>query len=373
MSRIFISYRRSDSAAGYVLSLRNRLFERFGRRSVFLDINRVDPGDDFVDLVQTQLANCEVCVVWIGREWLMCRDAQGTRRLDNPNDLVRKEVSAALRRHIAIPVLVGSTPPRREDLPDELQPLADIDAIEIRHARFDDDLEVLLDYLEQRVTRSPWVPALAMALSWIIPPIAVTHFGLFVPFYVGRFGMDDAAKPLIPFLINGASVGVGMSFAVWWMRRDATRALLGLLCLVWIVAWFGVAFAVAKIDFEYVHPISAFPGGIYSVAVAVGAVGGLGTAALLRWFRRLTDRRWLVAIALTWPIGCGLSAALLNGAARIWTIHPFANLLVFDIANALAGAVAGGIGSVVLTLALYRATPAAAPSGGEGGVPARTA
>jgi hypothetical protein len=130
-----------------------------------------------------------------------------------------------------------------------------------------------------------------------------------------------------------------MTFAVWWMRRDANRVLLGLLCVVWIVAWFGVAFAVAKIDIEYVHPISAFPGGIYSVAVAIGGVGGLGTAAILRWFRRLTDWRWLVTIALTWPIGCGLSAALLNGAAHIWPIHPFANRLVFDIANALAAVV----------------------------------
>jgi hypothetical protein len=386
-----------------------------------------------VDLVESQLADCEVCVVWIGREWLTVQDEGGRRRLENPNDLVRREVATSLRRRIAIPVLVGALPPRREELPDELQPLADIDAIEIRHTRFDDDLEVLVDYLEQRVTRSPWVPALAMVLSWMVP---AAYYG---PFFVGPAGEDElfarSSRSLTPFLIHGLSVAVGMIVAVWWMRRDVSRILLGLLGVVWIVAWAGVVFAVTRIDYAYFYPISAFPrgivewghdhhfpaspggiylvaivigglgatmllrsfgrltdwkwlaaiilpwsgvafaisqaddypDGIYLVAILIGLVGGLGTSAALRWYRRLTEWRWLVAIALAWPVGCGLSAALINGAARIWELDPNANRPLFDFANALAGGVAGGIGVAVLTLALYRASPLTTTAKVEGG------
>lgn len=52
--------------------------------------------------------------------------ALGSRRLNNPQDFVRLEVEAALRRDIPlIPVLVsGATMPRPEDLPASLEGLA---------------------------------------------------------------------------------------------------------------------------------------------------------------------------------------------------------------------------------------------------------
>jgi hypothetical protein len=51
---IFVSYRRDDSAAGYVISLRDRLAQRFGPEAAFLDIDRIAYGDDFAQVIKTQ-------------------------------------------------------------------------------------------------------------------------------------------------------------------------------------------------------------------------------------------------------------------------------------------------------------------------------
>ncbi len=47
MSRIFISYRREDSA-GYVGRLHDRLSSHFGDDALFIDIDNIGPGEDFV-------------------------------------------------------------------------------------------------------------------------------------------------------------------------------------------------------------------------------------------------------------------------------------------------------------------------------------
>ena len=354
MPKIFVSYRRDDTAAGYVLSLRNRLVQRFGKDNVFLDIDRIDYGDDFVEIVKTQLATCQACVVWIGREWMTCQDERGQRRLDNPNDLVRVEVATALQRRIVIPVLVGARAPKREDLPDNLQPLAALNAIEVRHAHFDGDLDALMEFLERRVVGTPWIiPVLITTIAWMA-------FGCwFGPFFAGPNLDEDLTAPLVPYLVSGAIAGVGIAFAVWRMRRDVSRVALGLLCLVWIVAWVMVAFVVGAHGVAYEHPIAVFPGGIYSVATSVGCLGGLGTGLALLSAGLLAGWKRLLSVTLSWATGCLLSAVILNWSSRYWSFHAF-DTVAFTLANALAGSIAGGIGAAVTFQALYRHAAASA-------------
>ena len=52
--RIFISYRRDD-AAGEAGRLADHMNRRFGRGQVFLDIDTIDPGRDFVKVLQASL------------------------------------------------------------------------------------------------------------------------------------------------------------------------------------------------------------------------------------------------------------------------------------------------------------------------------
>ena len=94
MKGIFISYRREDSA-GYAGRLYDRLAGHFGADRVFMDVEGIEPGVDFVDAIESAVASCEVLIVIIGNEWLAA-DAAGKRRLDDPKDFVRIETAAAL-------------------------------------------------------------------------------------------------------------------------------------------------------------------------------------------------------------------------------------------------------------------------------------
>lgn len=152
-AKIFVNYRRED-AGGYAGRLYEWLSDRFGRERVFRDINAIEPGADFVAAIENEVASCEVVLVVIGRQWLVCA-SDGRRRLDNPNDYVRLEIASALAGNVhVIPVLVeGASMPREHELPDDLKPLARRQALEVSETRWEFDVGRLLDTLEERLDR----------------------------------------------------------------------------------------------------------------------------------------------------------------------------------------------------------------------------
>ena len=108
MARIFISYRRDDSAA-HAGRLCDRLEYHFGPGQVFMDVDAIKPGMNFIETVQQAIGECDGLVAVIGSDWLQVSDGTGARRLDDPTDLVRLEIVTALQRGIpVIPVLVQS-------------------------------------------------------------------------------------------------------------------------------------------------------------------------------------------------------------------------------------------------------------------------
>jgi hypothetical protein len=187
MSGIFISYRRDDSEGQA-----GRLFEglkgRFGQDRVFIDVAGIEPGRDFRRVIDEHVGSCDVLLALIGRNWLHATDKDGRRRLDNPEDFVRLELAAALRRDIAvIPVLVqGAAMPSKDELPPDLQALAWRNAVELRHTRWDVDFAQLATTLQSHSgsvgpseahspTRpSRWRWPLLAALSLAVLAIAVT-------------------------------------------------------------------------------------------------------------------------------------------------------------------------------------------------------
>ena len=78
---VFISYRRDDSA-GYVGRLYDRIKERFGEKSVFMDIDAIPPGEDFVEVIERAVSSCDVLLAVIGKQWLTITDTGGHRRLE---------------------------------------------------------------------------------------------------------------------------------------------------------------------------------------------------------------------------------------------------------------------------------------------------
>jgi hypothetical protein len=148
--RIFISYRREETAypAGW---LYDRLAEHFGSDQVFKDVDSIELGDDFVEVITRAVGACDVLLALIGQEWLTITDAHGQRRLDNPNDFVRLEVEAALTRNVrVIPILVdGASMPVAAELPDSLARLVRRQALELSPSRFAFDTSRLLKVLDR--------------------------------------------------------------------------------------------------------------------------------------------------------------------------------------------------------------------------------
>lgn len=159
---VFINYRREDTA-GHAGRLFDRLSDRLPGR-VFMDVDTIEPGVDFAEVIEQAVGKCEVLIVMIGREWLKVTDATGARRLDNPNDFVRLEVASALDRNIrVIPVLVeDATMPRPEDLPPDLAKLARRNAIELSDARWAFDVDRLIQtiqgVLQEKAPPAPVTP-----------------------------------------------------------------------------------------------------------------------------------------------------------------------------------------------------------------------
>src|SRR6185503_11993481 len=101
MSRIFISYRRGDTSA-YAGRIYDRLSERFGDKQVFMDVDTIEPGADFVEYIEDAVGSCDVLIAVIGRDWSSATNPDGSRRLEDPEDFVRLEVGAGLERDVRV-------------------------------------------------------------------------------------------------------------------------------------------------------------------------------------------------------------------------------------------------------------------------------
>jgi len=156
---IFISYRRDDSA-GYAGRLYDRLAAHFGADRVFMDVEGIEPGTDFVVAIEKAVASCRVLIVLIGDEWLSVTDAAGRRRLDDPHDFIRLETSTALTRDIrVVPVLLDGTPmPPVDALPRELQALVRRQAVELTHKQWEATSGELIRTLEKILNTTPEAP-----------------------------------------------------------------------------------------------------------------------------------------------------------------------------------------------------------------------
>jgi hypothetical protein len=154
MNRIFISYRREDSQP-YAGRLSDLLTMHLGENVVFMDVDGISPGEDFVQTISEQLSACSVFLPVIGPHWLHVRRGL-RRRLFTANDFVRLEILAALKRPIqVIPVLVGgATMPPAGSLPKSIIALAERNAMEVTDNRFRTDVARLADTIKTRVDGS---------------------------------------------------------------------------------------------------------------------------------------------------------------------------------------------------------------------------
>ncbi len=205
MSGVFISYRRDDTA-GYAGRLYDALTVEFDKSQIFIDVDSIHPGEDFVQVIDKRIASSSVVLVLIGKGWLNSGGVN-SRRLDDAKDFVRLEVASALRQKIpVIPVLVGGARmPSVGDLPEPLAALAHLNAIEIFDTLFQDSVRHLIAALR------PFVPSTSLFRGWNRRRLG--GLGLLVLILAGSLGIALALAnwrrgPVADPIPDGAAHGV---------------------------------------------------------------------------------------------------------------------------------------------------------------------
>jgi hypothetical protein len=147
--KIFINYRRGDEP-GFTQALLGRLEQAFPAERLFIDVDNIPPGEDFVRMLESQVAQCDAMLTVIGNNWLDAADERGGRRLDDPNDFVRIEIESALKLgKRVIPVLVHQARmPHPDELPEAIRPLSQRNAVRLTHERFRSDVQGLIKALQ---------------------------------------------------------------------------------------------------------------------------------------------------------------------------------------------------------------------------------
>lgn len=145
--KVFISYRRQDSAAS-AIGIGQYLETEFGRKNVYIDVD-MQAGAKYPAVIEKRLAECSVLLVLIGPDWL---------KLLKPNDWVQREIAYALKRDITvIPVLIdGAQLPDKELLPDDIQGLLDHQAASVSIAGFRNEMAGLVRDVRSIRTPKPW-------------------------------------------------------------------------------------------------------------------------------------------------------------------------------------------------------------------------
>ncbi len=177
MARIFISYRRRDSA-GHAGRLYDGLVAEFGEAEVYRDVDKQLLGKRFDERITSELAGCDAFVAVIGPRWVSITDDSDRRRLDDPDDLVRREIAGALEREIPVfPVLVDRAEmPDEDELPAAIANLGLHEALELSDSRWGYDLGRLVEAIREALAAEVLAPhcrivARALAENRLVPVI----------------------------------------------------------------------------------------------------------------------------------------------------------------------------------------------------------
>src|SRR6516225_4565070 len=147
--KIFISYRRDDSRY-QARMIYEAFLRRMPRENVFMDIDTIPLGVDFVKVLEGWVQQCEILLVLMGPDWSDSTDPKtGKRRLESPKDFVRVEIRGALTRDIpVVPVLLdGAEIPDEAQLPDDIKGLLNRNAEFVDYRTFDADVQRLIKKL----------------------------------------------------------------------------------------------------------------------------------------------------------------------------------------------------------------------------------
>lgn len=290
MAGVFISYRRNDSdvAAG---RLADNLMEIFGRDAIFRDLDTLEAGENYVNALDHALDSCVALIALIGPRWSNITDDAGHRRLENPADWVRIEIRRALERGIrVIPVLISAVMPQEADVPTDLKPLLQRQALDVSDRHWRQDVELLAQALErvpgiakrvspQKTSQQDSAQATAgssfLSKNWVqlvlgfsVSVVAglVPYLGKFIPIFAPlQVILPEAVQPIaIP--LSAAAMGIVAVLVQWqgtqklqpeelkvWFRRTLLACAVALVVLAAIET-----IAVVRVDVPAVDATVSF-------------------------------------------------------------------------------------------------------------------
>ena len=289
--KIFVNYRRDD-ARGFAGRLSDSLCTYFGKDRVFRDVTGIEFGHDFERVIDEKLSESGALVVMIGDSWTNCTDADGKRRLEDPDDYVVREIAAALHADVpVVPVLIGNAQmPRASELPETIVGLARRNAITLTDERWDHDVDRLAKVLAIDVPgtvaqrRLDWIKAAAILLLLVSGALATLAFcsTLFTVLSASGGGLREAGFPPIVSAIPFMAVAFAGALALFAAPSIAGRRK--------YYAWGAVGLAIVATTGTFVNYAMrnvADPDGslVMNFGVGVLAIFGMLTLIALAGFR----------------------------------------------------------------------------------------
>jgi hypothetical protein len=220
--RVFISYRREDTAAaaGRVYDRLSRLLKK---ANVFFDVSTIGGGEDFATRIASGIGRSDAALIFIGDKWLGKSGPKGKARILEPDDYVRAEVREALARPLLVlPVLVfGARMPNPKQLPEDIRAITTKNALPLRHESFDDDTEnIVAAVMGVSAKERPWedkgrlkakiayAAGGAFAAAALLVIVALVHFWVLARPLSVSIGAPLTTLLIIAGLILGAWLGL---------------------------------------------------------------------------------------------------------------------------------------------------------------------
>ncbi len=173
---LFISYRRADTQS-FARDLHKHLAAGFGYERVFMDRAEIRAGQRWAERLDEELARSTVVLVLVGPQWLKLQDKDCRRRIDRPDDWVRREIATALAAgKEVIPVYVAGAVPITDAaaLPPDLAGLPARQRVVLTDDSWNDGMEQLMRRLQQlglRAARPGFrLPARLKHVAALTPP-----------------------------------------------------------------------------------------------------------------------------------------------------------------------------------------------------------
>jgi hypothetical protein len=373
-NKIFLSYRRSDSMST-TSRIYERLVKRYGKAAVFKDLDSISLAAQFQQVIDQAIPQSVVLMVVIGRSWVYATDEHGRRRLDQPDDFVRKEIETALRFRIPLlPLLVdGAQMPKREQLPPSLQPLVYFNALEVPNdPYFDASMRRLGQHVDRYLPRG-MRPVVRLRRAIVVGSAVVLVLSLLGGFAVHQITQPVAAAPLVSYTghatlnsivlrapTDGWAVGTGGTIlhytqGIWDQVVSPTHANLNSVAFTsdgegWAVGDGGVMLQYSNNQWT-IYTQSPTTTTLWSVSPAGWAVGDNGTIL------QLTSQQTWTNITLALPTAMALRGVFFPTPEDGWAVGDGGIILHYQPGTQWQPATSTGVGSTNLDLRGLEGSP----------------